>query len=460
MPARRLMLPLLWLGALLLGLAVRPAAAQTVPAAPLDSVVREPADSLVVEPVVLPDSLVQEPGAPAGVWPRPDSLRRRVPLVRDPADFAYVDSLTAALLARHRWALLDSVGRRAIGLGLDYPALRQRLGFAATLRERPAEAVRHYERALLDNSADEQSRLGLSLAWLALNQREAAARAARPLPDSARRTLRLAPRLLARAEAEAGGQWPSTADRSAASYGRLGLGSQWGGGWALWQAVSHYAQQVRVVVPEFGPGPGPGPGPRWVAVRQFDYQALLTVPLPARLQGKVGYHYTGSRFHETRYPGHLGYAALRYVRPHWQLQAGLYAGRLTDSVRTQTELQLTAYPLGNLHLYGFGRASFVRTAGRTAPHVVLGAGARLARRLWVDGYAGWGRVPVLADQDGAYVYNLLDPLRRRLGLGLLVPLPGRHWVTRLHYGAEARTQIQTLTFYTQHTLTLAATWTW
>lgn len=458
MPARRLIRPLRWLGALLLGLTIRAAAAQTLPPALPDSLVREPADSLVVEPVARPDSLVQAAGAPAGVYELPDPARRRAP-ERGPASFAYVDSLTSRLLALGRWAALDSVGRLALAAGTDYPVLRQRLGYAAALRQRPAQAIGHYRHALLDNAADPISRLGLSYAWLALNQRETAAQLARPLSDSLRRALHLAPRLLARAEGEIGGQWPSTADRAAAGYGRLGLGTQFGGGWALWQAASHYSQQVRVAVPDPDPGPEPV-RPRWVAVRQFDYQALLTLPLPAGLQGKIGYHYTGSRFHRTHYPGHLGYAALRYVRPTWQLQAGLYAGRLTDTTRTQTDLQLTVFPLGNLHLHAFGRASLVRTAGRSYPHLLLGAGGRLARRLWLEGYAGWGRVPVLADQDGAYVYNLLDPLRRRLGLGLLVPLPGGHWLGRLHYGAEARTQIQTLTFYTQHTLTLAATWTW
>ncbi|MCC3160705.1 hypothetical protein LJ737_25940 [Hymenobacter sp. 15J16-1T3B] len=459
MPLRRLILPLLWLG-LLLGPGLRPAAAQTTPPTRPDSLVVEP---LAPDTLQAPgaDSLVVEPAAPA---PAADSVRRPQRTgPQDLSDYAYADSLTAALLARGRWAALDSAGRRALALGLDYPGLRQRLGYAAALRGRSAEAIGHYERARRANAADPLTGLGLAYGWLALNQRETAAQLARPVSDSLRRALHLSPRAVARVEVELGGQWPSSADRSAASFARLGVGSQLGGGWALWQAVSHYAQQVRVALPPPDPRPLPGPEPgrpSWVSVRQFDYQALLTVPLPLQLQGRLGYHFTGSRFHETRYPGHLGYAALRYVRPTWQLQAGLYAGRLTDTSRTQTELQLTVLPLGTLRLYGFTRAAFVHSAGRTYPHVLVGAGGRLASRLWAEGYAGWGRVPVLADQDGAYVYNLLDPLRRRLGLGLLVPLPGGHWQARLYYGAEARTQIQTLTFYTQHTLTAAATWTW
>ncbi|RAK69525.1 hypothetical protein [Hymenobacter edaphi] len=458
MPPRRLILPLLlWLG-LLPGLRLRPAGAQTAPPARPDSLVVEPPPADTLRPAA--DSLVVEPVAPAAA----DSARRPQRTgPRDLSDYAFADSVTAALLAQGRWAALDSAGRRALALGLDYPVLRRRLGYAAALRGRPAAAIGHYERARRANAADPLARLGLAYGWLALNQRETAARLARPLPDSLRRALRLRPRAVARAEAELGAQWPSSPDRSTASFGRLGVGSQFGGGWTLWQAASHYAQQVRVAVadPDSRPSPYPEPlRPRWVPVRQFDYQALLTVPLPLHLQGRLGYHFTSSRFHETRYPGHLAYAALRYGRPYWQLQAGLYAGRLTDTSRTQAEVQLTVLPLGNLRLYGFTRAAFVRSAGRTYPHALLGAGARLASRLWAEGYAGWGRVPVLADQDGAYVYNLLDPLRRRLGLGLLVPLPGGHWQTRLYYGAEARTQIQTLTFYTQHTLTLAATWTW
>ena len=156
---------------------------------------------------------------------------------------------------------------------------------------------------------------------------------------------------------------------------------------------------------------------------------------------------------------HLGYAALAYAQPYYTAQVGIFAGTLTDTTRVQTDLRLTVYPLGNLRLYGFGRASVVRSDGRSYPNGVLGAGGRLHPKLWLEAYASRGQVPVLAELDGTYVFNLLDPLRQRAGANLLILLP-RQWSLRLGYGTEQRRDAVDGRFYPLHSLTTALAWTW
>ncbi|MDO7876828.1 hypothetical protein Q5H93_18935 [Hymenobacter sp. ASUV-10] len=370
-------------------------------------------------------------------------------------DFTYTDSLTHALLTQHRWQALDSVGRAALRLGVDYPTLRRRLGLAGQLRGRPARALRHYAAALRDNAADTLARTGLALAYLALGQRELAAAVAPGLRDSLRQRWHLGARqLVSSADVELSGQTTTSRFRGNAGYARLGLGSRLSSHLSLLQSLSYYGQHVELL--RFDQG---RPRSQDYSVRQGEYAALLGYQLDARWRAKLGYHYLHSYFGTAFYPGHLGLAALHYTRPYWQAQASAYAGRLTAEPVAQTSLRLVAYPLGNLKLYPFGQFNVVFSQGRRYPNYQLGLGTQLRRWLWLEAYGSAGRVPVLAEADGTYVYNLLDPLGRRAGASLHILLP-HSLLLRLHYLAEQRYQYATPGTYNLFSLTTSLAWTW
>jgi hypothetical protein len=215
------------------------------------------------------------------------------------------------------------------------------------------------------------------------------------------------------------------------------------------QDISYYHQSVEL--PRFGfPG-----GVEDHDIEQGQYHALLTGQLAPRWQAKAGYNFI------TRDLGtnHLGYLALAYARPVWAAQAGLYAGTVTDTARVQADLRLTVYPLGNLRLYGFGRGSLVRSVGRTYPNALLGAGGRLRPWLWAEVWGSAGAVPVLAEADGTYVYNLLDPLGRRATVSLLI-LGARRLRLRLVYGAEQRHITLINKDYSLSSFSAALAWSW
>lgn len=370
-------------------------------------------------------------------------------------DYAYADSLSAALLVQGRWAALDSVGRAAAALGTDYPALRRRRGAGALAQGCPAAALRHYGAALRQNPVDTAARYGAVQAYLALNQTGPARLLARALPDSARRRLHLeAFQAVAQVEAEGSVQFTSNRHRGTAGYGRLGLGSRLGPRLLLTQNLSYYGQQVKL------PNPDRPGNDESTDLRQTQYHALLTSQLGPRWQAKLAYHYLSGHLGRLAAPGRLGYLALAYARPYWAAQAGAYAGTLADTARRQYDLRLTVYPLGNLRLYAYGRASAVHVAGgRTAPNGLLGAGGRLRPRLWAEAYGSWGQVPVLAELDGTYVYNLLDPLRRRAAASVLILLPPR-LALRFAAGAEERRDLVSGQPYALYSLTSALSWTW
>ncbi|MGY3089071.1 tetratricopeptide (TPR) repeat protein [Hymenobacter sp. UYAg731] len=370
-------------------------------------------------------------------------------------DYAATDSLVQALAGQYRWAALDSVGQAALRLGLDYPALRRRLGQAALAHDRPAAAIRHYGRALRENPTDTTARYGLALAYLSLNQPGPAALVARGLPDSLRRPLHLNGfQLLSRVEVEASGQSTRQPHRGPAGFLRLGVGTRLSPRLSLSQSVSYFGQNI-----ELPDHQRRGRGDAY-PVRQNEYYALLAGQLAPRWRVLLGYHFLDSDFGRLETTnGHLGYAALAYTRPYWAVQVGQYVGTLTDTARAQTDLRLTLYPLGNLRLYGFGQASVVRSNGRSYPHALLGAGGRLHRHAWLDVYGGLGQVPVLAGLDGLYVYNLLDPLQARAGAGLLILLPQRLSL-RLSAGLERRRDAVNGSLYNLQSLSTALAWTW
>ncbi|WP_324675337.1 bacterial transcriptional activator domain-containing protein [Hymenobacter sp. GOD-10R] len=381
---------------------------------------------------------------------------------QDLRDFPYVDSLSVGLVEQGRWQALDSLGKAAFHVGTDYPALRQRLGYAALQLTRPADAVRHYGRALAANPADEESRTQLALAYLQMNQTSAARFAASTLPDSVRRPLHLvATKMISGLDFDLGFRPAANEWRGVAGYGRLGVSSQLATRLSLEQTLGYYGQTVEL--PDFK-------GSTPYAIRQVEYQGLLTLQASLPVQVKLGYHYIdnsfapsnedfGSRFRKQHYASHLGYTAVQYSRPAWNVKLGFYAGQITDTTRTQADVLVTLYPLHSLRFYTFGRASVVRSSGRTFPNALIGMGTQVRPGFWLEGFWSPGKVPVLAELDGAYVYNLLDPLKYRLGLNAYWQLT-KQWRLRVHYTVARYFQISSPDLYTQHALTGGLSWTW
>ncbi|GAA4365059.1 hypothetical protein GCM10023185_35060 [Hymenobacter saemangeumensis] len=375
-------------------------------------------------------------------------------------DFQYADSLTLALQLQQRWAALDSVGEEALRLGQDYPALHRRLGQAKLNTGRHAQAVRHYGLALRADALDSTARHGLVLAHLALNQREQAAFLASGLSEPLRRQLRLrAFYAVNYADVEGSIQQGDNIHRRDASFWRLGLGSQLGPRVGLMQSLSFFNQEV-----QGPPPPPPPPGmrplpPPFIPISQWEYHALLGVQLSPAWRAKLSYHYLNSYYGTRFYPSYLAYGALSYTRPYWTAQAGLYGGTITDTTRTQADLRLAVYPLGNLKLYGFGRSSLIFSGGRRYPNSLLGAGVRLRPWLWAEAFGSWGLVPTLAEADGTYVFNLFDQMSRRSGTSLHILLP-YSLALRLHYLAEQRIDRYNLQSYNLHSLTASLAWTW
>jgi hypothetical protein len=365
-------------------------------------------------------------------------------------NYQYTDSLTQTLLTQQRYRTLDSVGRAALAQGADYPALRRRLGQGALATGHPAAALRYYGPALRQNPLDEEARVGLASAYLGLNQAGPAALLAGALAPETRAALGLpGRRAVAQLEVETLVQTTAEHRRGTGFYQRLGVESRLSPRLGLWQSVSYFGQTVEMLTP----------GRRSVVqdrrLSQGQYQALLTGQLAPRWQAKAGYDYISKDLGSN----HLGYLALAYARPVWVAQVGAYAGLVTDTARVQLDLSLTVYPLGNLNLYGFGRGSIVRSGGRAYPNGLLGAGGRLRPWLWAEAWGSAGTVPVLAEVDGTYVYNLLDPLGRRTAASLLILAP-RHLRLRLTYSAEQRCISLTNTLYTLHSCSAALAWIW
>lgn len=102
-----------------------------------------------------PNGILVQPETPTSEPNTPQFRHLGVPVAGETAartqalgpDYAATDNLVQAPTGQYRRAALDAVGRAALRLGLDYPALRHRLNQAALARDRPATAIGHYGRA-------------------------------------------------------------------------------------------------------------------------------------------------------------------------------------------------------------------------------------------------------------------------------------------------------------------------
>ena len=87
------------------------------------------------------------------------------------------------------------------------------------------------------------------------------------------------------------------------------------------------------------------------------------------------------------------------------------------------------------------------------PAVLLLHSTAADRRMWDP------QMPVLAEADGTYIYNLLDPLGRRAAASLLILGPQR-LRGRLVYSAEQRRITDLNMPYTLHSYSAALAWFW
>lgn len=358
-----------------------------------------------------------------------------------------VDSITYRHYINGSWDSLISVCRTVYKTtDIDFMFLRQRLGYAYFMKQNYALSKYHYERSLRFDASDATSVYYLYLNGLYSGDDGYARFYARKLDKTTQKTENLhAFRILNLMDAEYNFKMGSELyERSSTHYMRLGLGTQPGYRFSLYQSVSDFKQQFY----------------RILNVKQQSYFALLTYKLKANLSLSAGVHFIKTGLNDTAsYNSTLLLAKLAYGKHRFDgsLQGSVY------KTTTETTAQLTLHGGISLpeikHLYLYADFSSLKYNAEANFVTKLGLGLAPFNRTWIDLNVVNGKQLNFIDFNGLYVYNSTDYLQLKSSASLYYYL-NKNITLVTNYILEKRTaaDFSTSNTYYQHSITGGFIW--
>ena len=364
-------------------------------------------------------------------------------------------------------------GEAALRDGIDFYYLRVRLGIACFERKDYHRALRHFEKALAFYDSEAYVREYLYYASLYSGRTQEAEKYARRLRDSAGagpyypkqffiRQLELSYNLEMNQDPMTAGQFVANVDSTlpGSQYVpnqrnsfRLGLSHVVSPAFVLHHAYTYVNQQyffyrqrdrIRTVDEDYKTN-----------VHQYFISGQIRLAKNWALT--PGIHYLGVRYPAPIAPSGSGprwqratvftsnqfalFLHLSKMFPYVSLEGSVYYANLNAARQLQADVLLHTFPLGNLNLYTTTTFSsqWERADGVTRPRYVLTQriGGKIARFLWLDGYAGIGQLQNYFSNYGALVYNGAGAVRLYAGAMLTFPL-GKHIRLQAAYSYVAR----------------------
>ncbi|MFQ5447067.1 MAG: hypothetical protein ACE5FF_09035 [Saprospiraceae bacterium] len=162
-------------------------------------------------------------------------------------DYRTTEAKTLEHFNEKKWKALTELGENALEYGLDYYALRYRLGVAAFEQKTYWRSTRHFEKALHFNSADSVSQEYLYYAYLFSGREDEAVFLSKNFSESLREKLNITPvKAIDWVYAEAGKKLSTVPDSVGdMTFTSLWLGHRLGYRWQLTQAFSFLQLPVK-----------------------------------------------------------------------------------------------------------------------------------------------------------------------------------------------------------------------
>lgn len=378
---------------------------------------------------------------------------------------AQVDSLTYGLYLAEDWGQLIQTGHEALKQGIDFKFLEQRIGFAYYQKRDFYASMRHYEQALVFDKHDQGTLTYLYYSGLETGNTAYARYYAGLLSTESKWNLKLkAFQPVNGLDAEYNYQTNTEAYRSNTNYQRLGIGTDLGYSWSLYQTVDRFQQSATS---------GDAYNEYRSLILQDAYYGLLSKQFNPHFGLDLGYHYLRTKFStdiydlslrevtETvdtlAYHGQLYFAGLRYKWNRWHL--GLTSSYLTLEYNhvLQTGLQVGfAFP-GSHNLFLNNSLWLLHDDNDQWLVSKHSLGILLGKKYWLEGYKTFGSLKNFADLNGLYVYNSFDPTLSRQGLSLFwYATP--HWTFFGNYSFEIKQNTYLLQQYNQQSFTGGLLW--
>jgi hypothetical protein len=355
-----------------------------------------------------------------------------------------------ALYQSADWQQLIRTAKSMITVGVDYPVLQNRLGYAYMMTGNYSASLLHFRQVFKNDSYNQETRYYAYLCHLYLNQLQAASYNASYLDSLRLAQTQTSKYNLLFAGAESGLKYTDNAYRNNALYTRVFLTNRLSWKLQLDQSVSYFNQMLQN--PDIN-------GDRYLNIydQQWEYYGKISLPISEKiiLFGLV--HYLNTKYGNVTYYSLIGAAGLKYTGAYADLQADMSWGYMLGHNMGQYNGQTVIYPLGNLDLYTISRLSLVSQEQNNQVVFSQGVGFKIFSHAWLETLAVFGKLDNYMENDGLYTYNSIDVTSFKIGETGFYQL-GRHMQLRLNYTFENKQDAKNQLNYHQHSFTTGILW--
>jgi tetratricopeptide (TPR) repeat protein len=328
---------------------------------------------------------------------------------QQPINFATADSITYSCYLSGDWDKLIKTGENALTNNINFKRLQQRLGYAYFVRHDYFAAQTHYEQALIFDQSDSDTQTYLYYCGLNINDQGNANFAAEKMPLELQKKLNISlSKVIDVIDLEYNYKSNSTLTRSNPTYMRFGINSQLNLKTSLYQALSSYQQTID-----------------GTAIKQPEYFLFLKRSISAHTSLNIGYHYINTKNGTTISNGNLAYFGLNSSINRYKFD--IHSSVLNDGGTNISQFGIK----GGVTLPGEGEITLtscldgVSSSGYNSLVFGQSINARWSKRIWTEGYVTLGNLKNYNDNNGLYVYNLVDPITFRTGAILYVNLTNK-----------------------------------
>ena len=322
-------------------------------------------------------------------------------LSQEKLSFAKVDSLSYQYYLKGDWQKLIHLTESAFNQQIESKFMHQRAGYAYFMTGDFTAAEIQYGKALEFDQGDELTKEFLYYSSLNSGSANQRLYAGALSPSTAQKLEIQQYSAVELIDTEFNLKINQSASRSNQSYYRIGINSNLGYHFSIYQAFSNYQQTVNSIL-----------------TRQPEYLAVVKWIPNKTWRVRVAYHHLFTQVGTSRYPGNLGLIALgtQWKRFSFEVNSSI----LTSSLATtqQTGLLANVVLPGRYNIYLTGSLVGMYEDGSFRPIYSQTAGLKCSKKLWAEGNITFGNLKNYNTYSSLYIYNSADPTLFRTGLSL------------------------------------------
>lgn len=366
-----------------------------------------------------------------------------------------IDSLTYQYYLIGNWDELISTGKEAINNGINFKYLQQRLGYAYFVKQDYYSSIRHYQQSLKFDKTDLISHTYLYYAAININDEEMARYHISKLNAENQAFFKVKKtRIIDAFDLEYNYKLNKdykinnalTSDlRGNPHYKRIGVNSQFGYRFNLYQSYSNYNQLTDYVN----------------QTTQNEYYISGAYSLFSRTNVMLAYHYVGTNIFadpdSLKIPGNLWFGKISHNFNRFDISVSQSQFTNDYNSASQTGIQLGVLLPVKSKIYL--KSSLYRIAESDTSRLVFNQtiGTLIAKRFWLQGSLTLGNLNNYVDNNALYLYNSLDNTTFRTGATLYY-YPGRHITLFTNYSYDKKLITDSQYSYKQHSFTGGLIW--